>query len=164
MEIHKQHIVLNLIRSKRYVLDPLTGGIISNIGKEPRILKPNIHYSGYLQYCLDIGFNTSIQVYGQGFTYLATWLHTYDPAFVIDHIDRDKANNKPDNLRCITEKENTRHDYYRGSKPGGRKVRIPIDQRHEIRKLALIGVSYCKLAKQFNTTRQTVSAICNEVK
>ena len=163
MNIKKQHIVLNLIRSGRYSLNPQTGDVVSHVGKEVRILKPIRLYTGYLQYVLDIGYNEQITVYGQGFSYLATYLNTYDPAFVIDHKDQDKANNKPDNLRCITEQENNK-DNFKGShgrKKGFRRVRLPIDVKQAIIELHKQGVSAVKLAAKYGCTRQTIANICN---
>lgn len=163
MELAKQHIVLSLIRSGRYELNHETGEIISNIGHEPRVLKPIKHYTGYLQYGLDIGFKQKIMVYGQGFSYLAKWLSTYDPKFVIDHKDGNKSNNLPSNLRCITEKENNNAP---GNKRGSkiRRVRLPRGTKLQIIEEAAAGVSFVKLAERYGTTRQTVSKICSEVK
>lgn len=162
MNVKKQHIVLNLIKSGRYELNPETGEVISNIGKEKKVLKPIKHYSGYLQYHLDIGYQDSITVYGQGFSYLATWLETYNPAYVIDHIDHNKANNVPSNLRCITEKENLQ-DSGRPFGPNGpdARHRLPADIKAAIREEHKIGVSMVKLAVKYNTSRQTVSKIVN---
>src|SRR5687768_587112 len=115
MDIKKQHIVLNLIKSGRYSLNHETGEVISHIGKEPKVLQPIQHYTGYLQYNLDIGYNERISVYGQGFSYLAKWQTTYNPAFVIDHIDKDRANNRPNNLRCITEEENNKDNFIKNN-------------------------------------------------
>lgn len=162
MDIKKQHIVLNLIRSGRYTLDASTGDVISHIGKEPRVLKPIKHYSGYLQYILDIGFNDRINVYGQGFAYLARWMTTYDPKYVIDHKDRDKSNNRPDNLQCITEQQNTAGNFHgqHGVKPGTTRLRLPDSAKEEIREGHKLGMSFVRLAKAYKTTRQTVAKIC----
>lgn len=159
MDIKKQHIVLNLIRSGRYTSDQ-AGNVISHIGKNPRIIKPIEHYSGYLMYNLDIGFGEIVSVYGQGFSYLSKWLTTYNPAFVIDHIDRNKANNHPDNLRCITEKENNTAT---GNKQGSkiRRVRLPEDVKEAIKADHLAGISFVKLAVKYGTTRQTISKLCS---
>lgn len=161
MQLFKQHVILNLIHSKRYELDPLTGNIISNIGKEKRVLKPIEHYSGYLQYVLDIGFNERINVYGQGFSYLATYKEVFNPKYVIDHKNEIKSDNRPDNLRCITESENLRGHVRHGSKKGVEKKRLPIDQKEAIKQDFKLGLSQVKIAKKYNTTRQTVAKIVN---
>lgn len=163
MDINKQHIVLNLIRSKRYELNHETGDIISNCGLEPRVLKPIKHYTGYLQYRLDIGFNGYIMVYGQGFSYLAKHLTPFNPMYVIDHIDKNKGNNRPDNLRCITEQENTAGNFNgrHGLAPGFRRKRLPVDQKTEIIELHKQGISFVKLAERYEVTRQTIAAICS---
>lgn len=157
MRVDKQHIVLNLIKSGRYTSNQETGEIISNIGNEPRIIRPIALYNGYLQYRLDLGFNEHIMVYGHQFSYLARWMTTYDPKFVIDHIDNNKTNNHPDNLRCITQRENTEGNVKNRGK--GSKTRLPADQREQIRQLHSQGVSAVKIAAQFNITRQTVAKI-----
>ena len=160
MNIKKQHIVLNLIASGRYSLNDQTGEIISHIGKEPRVLQPIAHYNGYKQYNLDVGYNERIMIYGQGFSYLYKWRTTFDPAFVIDHIDGDKSNNKPDNLRCITQKDNNNASGNRlGSKI--KRVRLPIDVKTAIIQAHKDGVSFVKLAAKYGTTRQTIARLCN---
>lgn len=163
MNIFKQHVILNLIRSNRYVLDHETGNIISNIGIAPRVIKPIVHYSGYLQYVLDIGFNERITVYGQVFSFLAKHLSTYDPVLVIDHGDKNKANNKPDNLRCITEKENLAGPWRNGNKNGARnkKPRLSMAVKEAIKADFIAGISQVKLAEKYNTTRQTIARIVN---
>lgn len=163
MDINKQHIVLNLIRSKRYELNHETGEIISNCGIKPRVLQPIKHYTGYLQYRLDIGFNSYIMVYGQGFSYLAKHLTPFNPLYVIDHIDKNKSNNRPDNLRCITEQENTTGNFNskHGLPAGFRRKRLPIDQKTEIIELHKQGISFVKLAEKYDVTRQTIASICN---
>jgi len=159
MDINKQHIVLNLIRSGRYTSNE-DGRIVSHCGKEPRVLAGIKHYSGYLQYNLDIGFNETISVYAQVFVYLSTYMETYNPKFVIDHIDKDKANNRHANLRCITEKDNLQGEWREGKRPFKIRVRIPIDQRVKIREEHAAGVSAVKLAEKYKTSRQTIASIC----
>lgn len=158
MNIIKQHIVLSLIRSGRYKLDPATGSVISSIGKQLRKLVPTKLYTGYLEYKLDIGFNETITVYGQGFSYLATYLTTYNPKFVIDHIDKNKANNKPSNLRCITQSENNHSNFK--NRGGGKRTRLPIDQKMMLKSDWESGFSFVKLAEKYNITRQTASRLC----
>jgi predicted DNA-binding protein (UPF0251 family) len=161
MQLFKQHVILNLIASKRYELDPLTGAIVSNIGKERRVLKPIEHYSGYLQYVLDIGFNERLTVYGQGFAYLATYKEVFNPKYVIDHINCIKSDNRPQNLRCITERENLQGSHSRGLKKGTERKRLPIDQKEAIKQDFLAGISQVKIAEKYKTTRQTVAKIVN---
>lgn len=164
MDIRKQHIVLNLIKSGHYVSDEATGGIISLLNK-PKLLQPNRLDSGYYQYNLQLGYGKSIPVYGHAFTYLARHLKTYDPAYVIDHIDKNKSNNRADNLRCITEAENNGANFLanygrlRDYKP---RIRLSVDIRNEIREASKEGVSFVKLAKKYGTTRQTISKVCSE--
>lgn len=159
MDINKQHIVLNLIRSGRYRVDFETGDVYSNVGLSERIMKPLRHYSGYLQYCLDIGFNHRIMVYGQGISFLAMYLETYDPKFVIDHKNGNKSDNRPENLRCITHAENLKDNGGHTKGKRIKRVRIPVDQRHAIREGAKLGISHVKLAEQYHTTRQTIARI-----
>lgn len=164
MDIRKQHIVLNLIKSGLYTLESSTGDVISLIGRV-KVLQPNRLESGYLQYNLAMGFGKYIPVYGQAFSYLFKYLRVYDPSHVIDHIDKNKSNNRPDNLRCITERENNSDNFLknygrlREKKP---RVRLSPDIRSEVREAAKEGVSFVKLAKRYGTTRQTISKVCSE--
>ena len=162
MDIKKQHIILSLINSGRYECDIETGEIYSNAHGTKRLKKPIEHYSGYLQYHLDIGFCETIQVYGQGFNYLFKWRKTYDPKFVIDHINGIKNDNRPENLRCITHRENTKGNFKGvvGVKKGSIRFRLPEDAKQAIKDKAAMGISYTKLAAEYGTTRQTVSTIC----
>lgn len=159
MEVIKQHAVLNLIKSGRYSLDPDTGNVLSNIGKEQRVMSGIKHYTGYVQYCLDIGYTHRIMVYGHVFAYLATWLETYDPKLVIDHIDNVKDNNKPDNLRTLTQKQNTEGNIKNRGK--GSKYRLSADSKARIRGENKEGVSFVKLAEKWGISRQTIARICN---
>lgn len=159
MDINKQHIVLNLLRSGRYRVDQETGDVYSNIGLAERLLSPIVHYSGYLQYSLDIGYTHKIMVYGQGISFLSRYLTTYNPKFVIDHINKVKSDNRPVNLRCITEAENLAGNQGYAKDMKIKRTRIPVDQRELIREQSKLGVSNVKLAKQFNVTRQTVAKI-----
>lgn len=162
MEIQKQHIILNLINSGRYEADLETGKIYSNIGLEKREMSGFINVQGYLQYTLDLGFGSQIMVYGQGFIYLAKWRQTFNPKFVIDHLNKIKSDNRADNLRCVTEAVNLNYEANRKERTATLvRVRLPIDVKEAIRAEAANGVSYVKLAKKYNTTRQTVSSIVN---
>lgn len=160
MDLVKQHVVLSLIRLGRYELDPETGNIFTNTGTEKRILAPIRYYTGYIQYTLNIGFNQKIMVYGHVFSYLATWLTTYNPAFVIDHIDHDKSNNRPGNLRCITQSENVRHAQSSGRRnPAKKQIRLPPDQKELIRNEAIQGISQLKLSEKYGVSRHTIASI-----
>jgi hypothetical protein len=162
MNIIKQHVVLNLLRSGRYSVNE-QGEVVSNIGRETRILKPIKLYTGYLEYRLDVGFNEAIMVYGQGIVYLATYLQTFDPTRVIDHKDGNKANNKPDNLRCITTQENNRHNFHgpNGTRQSIRK-RLAPDEIAAILNGHEMGISNVKLAQRYSVTRQTIAAVLHK--
>jgi HNH endonuclease len=165
MKVSKQLIVLGLFKIKRYSVNVMTGDIISHCGLQDRILAKHILPSGYVQYGLDMGFKEIIPVYEHQLVYLYHYNTTYNPKYVIDHIDRNKQNNSIDNLRCITQVENMDiPDKGKGFAKGTRKrVRIPLSERHLILKGWQEGKSHVQLGLEFKTTRQTVSRIINEL-
>jgi hypothetical protein len=140
-------------------VDLETGDIISNIGVSPRIMSFG-KINGYRQYHLDLGHEEQISAYGQCIVYLAKYRTTYNPKYVIDHMDKIRDNNKADNLRCITHKENLQGDWRNKKREFKPKFRLPIDQKLLIRKKRMEGDSYCRLAREFKVTRQTVARIC----
>ena len=159
----KQYIILHLLNSKRYSYDVEKDIVISHIGKQPRE-RCYTNVNGYKQYVLDIGFNQRIVVYGHLISYLNHWKQPFDPQYVIDHIDRNKANNHWSNLRIVTQKQNivntTRTD--RTTTAGLQRVRHTLDTKLAMYKDFLDDMSYVAIAKKYKTTRQTVAKIVKQ--
>lgn len=163
MKIENQLIVLELIKSRKYFLDWNTGDIISNAKyKGIKKMTGKITVDGYKQYNFTYRTGKIIQIYGQGFAYLSKTMVTYDPTYVIDHIDKDRTNNKPDNLRCITHRENLKNNWMFPKKRKKSKNTI-LTGREKMKVFTLNknGVSLRELARQYDTTRQTIAKICN---
>lgn len=146
--------------TKKITIKPETGEIFIN-GK----LQTGNNLNGYLQYTISLGFSQGVfAVYGHCLVYL--WLYgTYSPELVVDHIDRDRSNNRKENLRCITQRENVQHTPFR--KPWTKQnergpQRLPEDMRRDVFADSHNGMSFVKIAKKYNITRQSASRIANE--
>lgn len=163
MEIDKQYIVLGLIRSGRYKANPLTGEIISLIGKSPRVLQGIRHESGYIQQGFDLGYNKGvIMVYAHVFVYLYGY-GTYNPGLVIGHKNDVKNDNRLANLRAITQAQNLigngKSEAYVNRNPLGDRRRLTADEKESIKALHSQHLSMINIAKQIGTTRQTVGRV-----
>ena len=160
----KQVIVLELLNSKRYSYDVEKDIVISHIGKQPRVIGFT-DINGYKQYGLDTRFKTSVRVYGHLISYLNHWKQPFDPQYVIDHIDRNKANNHWSNLRIVTQKENLENSDRQSTKGSKiERVRHDVSTKQAMYKDFLDDMSYVAIAKKYKTTRQTVARIVKEIK
>lgn len=157
MRVDKQLIVLGLIQSGRYTVDADNGRVISLIGKEPRIMKPNVLPSGYEQLTLDMGFGGRFNAYTHQVVYLYKY-GVYNPDYTIDHIDREKGNNKITNLRCVSYTDNIANsDNSRNTGKG--KPRKTEQEKDIMVKLYKEGFSIAEIAKQHQCARQNVYVI-----
>lgn len=113
-------------KSKGYIYDPQSGNIITPLGK---IITYKIN--GYITISLKI-YNKTIMLKAH---HLAYYLYYNEIPNNIDHIDRDKTNNKISNLRSVTHHKNMfnrnakgyhyQNDKYRASiKLNGRKIHL----------------------------------------
>lgn len=78
-------------------------GLVVN-NKTHYIIKPSITPLGYVVFHISIK-GKRIQKYAQRLVW-ETYIGKVPNGYDIDHIDNNKLNNKLDNLRCITHKEN----------------------------------------------------------
>ena len=71
-----------------------------------RIVKQNLHTSGYTMCCVSDG---SIQKSYFCHRFIFECFHEIPKGYEIDHMDKNKTNNKIENLRCITISENRKN-------------------------------------------------------
>ena len=89
---------------------------VSNFGRIRNKIKGN-----FLKQCFSNRGYVRVSLAGDGFRktedlhrIIARAFHNCDESgLVVDHIDRNKTNNKPSNLRWVTHKENCRNRIYK---------------------------------------------------
>ena len=84
---------------------------------------------------------------------IASLKHDFDPDLLVDHIDNDRQNNHPSNLRCVTPRQNNMNcidSYIRG------KPVIQLDHNYNVVK---IFESCKKAAKYFKTDERNISKV-----
>jgi hypothetical protein len=102
----KREDKLKLFKELGWRYDPSTGDIFSHTGK-----KPNQKGNGYIK-CVVWYKNKSVTLQSHQ---LAWFLYYNEVALYVDHIDRNKRNNKIDNLRSVTSQENNFNRTCKGS-------------------------------------------------
>jgi hypothetical protein len=103
MDIKKQRVVAMIAEQGRYMYCDGVVFKLKSTGWKP--LSPNNHPTGYRQISVYNGKRgkngLQARVYVHQFVYI---LHhgVYGSGYVIDHIDRNRGNNKIENLRAVT--------------------------------------------------------------
>lgn len=120
------------------------------------LLKPYTHTTGYLRVALGRG----VQRYIHRLVAAAFHQNTHNLPQV-DHIDGDRQNNRADNLRWVTARENAhaggeRHGW-ETQKIASAKRRIHEAKRHEYQALLAQGYSLRQIAKLFGTSHSSIS-------
>lgn len=95
-----------------------------------------------------------------------SFIQNFDNKPFVGHIDNDPSNSKVDNLVWCTQLENVRYckKCNRLAYVGGNKNPRAILKEDDVRKIRGIGknnVSYKEIAKMFNVSSSTISAILN---
>ena len=153
----EKQVMLNEI-IKNYDIDIELGKVYDKKGKElPFQILPN----GYHQRRLyngrrnRNGKNVSVQgaYYLHQVIYFAKF-GFYDEGCVIDHIDRDKSNNRIDNLRCVTHKVNVSNKGERSKSLSVKFVRG--NEIAEIRRMMNLNMSQSAIARVLGLNRLTV--------
>ena len=96
-----------------------------------------------------------------------TWCQNNDPdhCTVVDHIDGNVENMRPDNLRWCTPRMNQLYAVARRKASGAKRSpkRFNLDIAKQIRKDHLFGKSIAKLAEEYNVHTGNMSAIVNNL-
>lgn len=159
MKKEKQLKVLELLQCGKYKVDFQSGVVYSyRKAKDQWLIKrPLILGSGYKQQTLFTGrgHGKGIFIYEHIFIYIAKH-GVYEEGMVIDHIDANPSNNRIDNLRLCTHKQNSeyaneqpRQDYVMGRFARGPEI-IKIIELYQS------GWSQSKIARFMGMNRLTV--------
>jgi hypothetical protein len=140
-----------------------SGDIISYAGRKARVLKARVGSAGYLSLtlCKD-NIKTSRLIHQ---LIAETFLGPRPKGYVVDHIDRDKLNNKVENLRWVTYSENNRNkDPFESPSrfPKGvahKAAKLSEESVREIYRRAWALVNQGVLAKAFKVSRTTITQI-----
>lgn len=139
-------------RDPRYMATP-EGMIIGPFG---RPLKPRAHMHGYLRMSA-IMDGRARDFYIHRVVCEAFHGFPPDPAMQVDHINGDRADNRPENLRWVSKAENLAHRHH----PVGSdrcNTRLTDD---EVRGIRAANGSQSMIAKQFGVSREHVRDIRN---
>ena len=107
------------------------GDVLSKIKyKEGRLLKPNLNNCGYYYVCL---YKDKKRKQMKIHRLLAlTFLDNPNNFNCVDHIDRDKTNNKLENLRWVTHMTNCQNATRRkDNKQGHKNISFTVDKRND---------------------------------
>lgn len=162
MNLEKQKIVMSILETNIYDVDYDNGLVYANRKRGRIQLKPNTLPSRYQQIVLFKGRNTGINVtcYLHEVIYMSRH-GIFDPEFEIDHEDRDRTNNKGDNLiakSCKHNIANSDRSYY----PTELKL-IRAPEIASIRQLLTQGYSQASIAKQLGLERLSVRYIIKRI-
>lgn len=158
----KQLKVLECLSTHKYKIDAVNGVVYSSRrNKETgdkyiyQIKHANLLPNGYKQHLIFFkrGTYKPIVVYEHVLIYLSVY-GVYPEHMVIDHIDNNPANNKIDNLQCITQEQNVNRKPR--SRNGVKCSRITTKQIKQMIDLFNTDISSLKIAKQLNINRVTV--------
>ena len=136
-------------------------GFVRN-DKTKRILKFNINGAGYRRvYLSEKGVKKNSFPFVHKLVYTTFITDDIPKGIVIDHIDNNKQNNRLDNLRLLTFKDNLNKKY--GRKPNRYQL-FTDEQKTEMRKLLDEGVSCRQITKRYEISYPYICSIRREDK
>lgn len=131
---------------------------------EPRYLTTAFHNGRYVQAILCKDAKTrNVHVH----TLVCTAFHGPSRGLWARHLDGDRSNNRPSNLRWGTPKENMRDQYDHGTRIVGVRVpnaRLDDDKVREIREMYSKGISQTKIANIIGVSQPVVSTVTRGVR
>jgi len=143
-------------------------GRVRHKGNDQAVRKPYPYPDGYLvisSLYTDDGGRRTIPVHR---LVALAFLGPRPTGYHTDHIDGDRSNNRADNLRYITPKENARNCLRFGSKPlPGRPGRVKVTPEEakqikcltQLQKQDMLGGSYADIARLFGVRKSLVEDI-----
>lgn len=155
MKLLKQQQTIECLASGYYQI--VNGQVYCKIKGSFKIMKPNILPSGYYQLVISNhrrgDKNISVRVYTHVLIYIAT-NGLYPVGWEIDHIDRDKNNTMPENLRAVPTMINAINKDSMDNGGCLRPIRgFEIDN---IRTLLKAGRNQSEIARELNLNRLSV--------
>lgn len=159
----KQNNLLLCFQTGKYRVNKSEGYIESRVGGIWRELKSNILPAGYKQVIMFAGRGTGIKVIT--YVHVAVYIGlngTYPEGMQIDHKDKDTGNNKPENLKLTTVKQNLSTRIMPETKYANVKT-IRKDEIEMIRLLHKIGASQSSIAKVLMLNRLSVRYIIKQI-
>ena len=143
---------------------------VSNLGRVvgpgghnqgPRLLKPQLNHKGYTKVCLTVnGKQVSRTVHR---LVLLAFVGPCPEGYQCAHLDGNPENNKPENLRWVTPKENTSHKKIHGTElMGVRNLAHKLTEVEvkEIRERHAKGESYKSLGRAYGAADNTIRSAC----
>lgn len=123
-----------------------------------KILRANVHTTGYLRIALGRGKHCYVhRLVAEAF------LPNPESLPQVDHVDGNRTNNRLDNLRWVSARQNShaggeRHQW-ESQKIANAKRRIHDAKKHEYQALLDQGYSLRQIAKLFGTSHSAISAV-----
>lgn len=163
MKIEKQKIVLEILSTGRY--KEINGEIYSYRKKDWFKLSPNKLKTGYQQVKIFNGKRSgkglSAVVYVHQLVYLLN-NGLYQDGFEIDHINRNRLDNRINNLKAVSTRANNANRT-NPIKIGSYKP-IRSNEIKLIRSMLDLNMSHSKIANELNLNRLAVRYISNKIK
>ena len=124
-----------------------------------RMKVPTLNTNGYLMVSL---YKDNKEKHFTIHRLVAKTFHAVEFGNVVNHIDGNKFNNRPENLEIVTSTENNRHAFATGLNSGKNethyRTNLTNEQVREMKRLGKYG-TYKQIAKDFNTTESIVNHI-----
>lgn len=135
-----------------YPYEVSSEGNVRRIGR--RVLKPRVHSNGYLRVALGAGND----FYIHRLVCRAFHGKPVDPSYHADHINRNRADNRVENLRWMSPEDNRKGRNFSNSRRGEacHFSKLSNDRVQQIRTSAL---SAPQLARELGVSRQTIVSV-----
>ncbi len=130
---------------------------LGNIRSEKGLLNPMPNTKGYLRVGLRIGKKSSYKSIHS--LVAAAFIGERPVGYHIEHINHDKRDNRPENLRYCTPKENVGRNKKDGRLPLGVDHHLTTLTEEQVRHIKTKSLSQTKFGKLYNVDQTTVGRI-----